>query len=61
MKRIRARGGFKPWGSAVSAVEMALWDLAGKISGQPVWKLIGGRTDALAAYASSAPDRSASR
>src|SRR5437660_513906 len=26
MLRIRRLGGFKPWGSAVSAIEMALWD-----------------------------------
>ena len=30
MLRIRQRGAFKPWGSAVSAIEMALWDVAGK-------------------------------
>ena len=43
MRRIRNRGGFKPWGSAVSAVEMALWDLAGKAAGLPVYKLLGGK------------------
>ena len=43
MRRIRSRGGFKPWGSAVSAVEMALWDLAGKAAGLPVYKLLGGK------------------
>jgi L-alanine-DL-glutamate epimerase-like enolase superfamily enzyme len=43
MLRIRQRGGFKPWGSAVSAVEMALWDLAGKAAGLPVYKLLGGK------------------
>jgi L-alanine-DL-glutamate epimerase-like enolase superfamily enzyme len=26
-------GRFKPWGSAVSAIEMALWDIAGKAAG----------------------------
>jgi L-alanine-DL-glutamate epimerase-like enolase superfamily enzyme len=51
MRRIRARGGFKPWGSAVSAVEMALWDLAGKAAGLPVYKLLGGRVrDRVRAY-----------
>jgi L-alanine-DL-glutamate epimerase-like enolase superfamily enzyme len=43
MLRIRQRGGFKPWGSAVSAVEMALWDVAGKVAGLPVFKLLGGK------------------
>ena len=43
MRRIRQRGGFKPWGSAVSAIEMALWDIAGKAAGLPVYKLLGGK------------------
>lgn len=43
MKRIRSRGGFKPWGAAVSAIEIALWDLAGKAAGLPVYKLLGGK------------------
>src|SRR3954451_23692891 len=43
MRKIRQRGGFKPWGSAVSAIEMALWDLAGKAAGLPVHKLLGGK------------------
>jgi L-alanine-DL-glutamate epimerase-like enolase superfamily enzyme len=29
MLRIRQRGAFKPWGGAVSAIEMALWDVTG--------------------------------
>ncbi len=40
---IRRMGSFKPWGSAVSAIEMALWDIAGKAAGQPVYKLLGGK------------------
>src|SRR5687768_9690277 len=43
MRKIRQRGGFKPWGSAVSAIEMALWDMAGKAAGLPVYKLLGGK------------------
>lgn len=29
--------------SAISAVEIALWDILGQALGQPVWKLLGGR------------------
>jgi D-galactarolactone cycloisomerase len=28
--------------AAISGVDIALWDLAGKILGQPVWRLLGG-------------------
>jgi L-alanine-DL-glutamate epimerase-like enolase superfamily enzyme len=35
-------------------LDLALWDLAGKIQGKPVWKLLGGRRDRVPAYASSA-------
>lgn len=34
-------------------VEAAVWDLIGKAAGQPVWKLLGGRSDRLLAYAST--------
>ena len=43
MLRIRQRGAFKPWGAAVSAIEMALWDAAGKAAGLPVHRLLGGK------------------
>jgi L-alanine-DL-glutamate epimerase-like enolase superfamily enzyme len=43
MLKIRRFGAFKPWGSAVSAIEMALWDIAGKAAGVPVYKLLGGK------------------
>jgi L-alanine-DL-glutamate epimerase-like enolase superfamily enzyme len=43
MLKIRQRGAFKPWGSPVSVIEMALWDLAGKAAGLPVHRLLGGK------------------
>lgn len=43
MMKIRRMGAFKPWGSAVSAIEIALWDIAGQVAGVPVYKLLGGK------------------
>jgi L-alanine-DL-glutamate epimerase-like enolase superfamily enzyme len=34
-------------------LDLALWDLAGKITGQPCWKLLGGLSHRVRAYASS--------
>ena len=49
--KIRRLGAFKPWGSAVSAIEMALWDIAGQAAGVPVYKLLGGKIrDRVRAY-----------
>ncbi|RPI44842.1 MAG: mandelate racemase, partial [Betaproteobacteria bacterium] len=39
---------------ATSAIDVALWDLAGKALDAPVWKLLGGYRDRLPVYASSA-------
>ena len=38
----------RPW-----PVEVALWDIIGKATGQPVYKLLGGGSDKLKAYAST--------
>ena len=39
--------------AAISAVDIALWDIFGKSVGEPVWRLLGGRKlEAMPAYAS---------
>jgi len=43
VRRMRRSGGFKPWGKIMSTIEMALWDIAGKDAGIPVYKLLGGK------------------
>ncbi|HZO54106.1 MAG TPA: enolase C-terminal domain-like protein, partial [Bryobacteraceae bacterium] len=43
MLKIRRLGAMKPWGAAVSAIEIALWDIAGQAAGVPVYKLLGGK------------------
>ncbi len=40
-------------------LEVALWDLMGKISGQPLWKLMGGRSNQVRLYASCGERRPA--
>ena len=38
---------------AISAIDIALWDIMGKVTGQPVFNLLGGKTrDRIRAYAS---------
>ena len=39
--------------SCLSAIDIALWDILGKTSNQPVWRLLGGFARPLRAYASS--------
>jgi L-alanine-DL-glutamate epimerase-like enolase superfamily enzyme len=36
---------------AYSAVDLALWDLKGKVAGQPLYKLLGGARESAPAYA----------
>ncbi len=48
-------GGGSPAGlvtRAVSAIDVALWDIRGKALGQPVYKLLGGFADCVPTYAS---------
>ena len=42
----------RPW-----PMDVALWDLAGKIRGEPVWQLVGGAERRIRAYASSGVQR----
>ena len=35
---------------ALSAIDIALWDIKGKVTGQPVWKLLGGARERVPAY-----------
>lgn len=44
-----ARGGIASF--AISALDIALWDLRGKTAGQPLWQMAGGTSDRCKAYA----------
>ncbi len=38
---------------AISGIDMALWDLLGQVTGQPIWRLLGGKyRDKIQPYAS---------
>lgn len=37
----------------LASIDLALWDLKGKVTGQPVWKLLGGCRDKILAYGST--------
>jgi L-alanine-DL-glutamate epimerase-like enolase superfamily enzyme len=51
-KSIRQFGGPSRQAGGVCAVEMALWDLCGKVYGVPAWQLLGGRyRDKIRLYA----------
>ena len=39
---------------AVAAIDMALWDIKGKVQGQPLARLLGGHRDSAPTYASGA-------
>jgi D-galactarolactone cycloisomerase len=51
--------GGRPW-----TLEVAVWDVVGRALGEPLWRLLGGRSESLVAYASNAerlvaPERAA--
>jgi L-alanine-DL-glutamate epimerase-like enolase superfamily enzyme len=56
-KRIRQFGHHGRQGGGVSGVEMALWDLAGKAYGVPVYQMLGGKyRDKIRLYADTPED-----
>ena len=42
-QRLKALGAYRQGATALSAVEQALWDLAGQAAGVPIWRLLGGK------------------
>ena len=48
--RLNPRAQTGAWSSAISAVDIALWDIKGKHLGQPVWRLLGGYSATVPAY-----------
>ena len=41
-----------PFAQAIAGVDIALWDLAARRQGEPLWRLLGGRRDVVPTYAS---------
>ena len=57
-KHIKQYGGHGRMGGGVSGVEMALWDLAGKAYGVPVYQMLGGKfRDSVRIYADTPSSR----
>jgi L-alanine-DL-glutamate epimerase-like enolase superfamily enzyme len=49
-RAFNARAQTGMWSSAVSAVDIALWDIKGKHYKEPVWRLLGGAQNPVPAY-----------
>ena len=50
LKQFNARVQTGMWSSAVSAIDIALWDIKGKHYNEPVWRLLGGAQNPVQAY-----------
>jgi L-rhamnonate dehydratase len=50
LKQFNARVQTGMWSSAVSAIDIALWDIKGKYYKEPVWRLLGGAQNPVQAY-----------
>ncbi len=49
-KQFNPRGQTGMWSSAVSAIDIALWDIKGKFYKEPVWRLLGGAQNPVQSY-----------
>jgi gluconate/galactonate dehydratase len=57
-RRIKQFGGHGRQGGGVSAIEIALWDLAGKAYGVPIYQMLGGKfRDKVRVYSDTDADR----
>jgi L-alanine-DL-glutamate epimerase-like enolase superfamily enzyme len=52
---LRMREAKTPW-RVLSAADIALWDLAGKVAGLPAWQLAGGCRDKAKVYVATHPE-----
>ncbi len=50
LKQFNARVQTGMWSSAVSTIDIALWDIKGKHYEEPVWRLLGGAQNPVQAY-----------
>ena len=50
LKQFNARVQTGMWSSAVSTIDIALWDIKGKHYKEPVWRLLGGAQNPVQAY-----------
>ena len=41
-----------PFAQAIAGVDIALWDLCARRAGEPLWRMLGGRSPAIRVYAS---------
>jgi L-alanine-DL-glutamate epimerase-like enolase superfamily enzyme len=41
-----------PFAQSIAGLDTALWDLSGKLAGQPLWRLLGGTSASFGVYAS---------
>lgn len=41
-----------PFAQCIAGIDIAVWDLAAQAAGQPLWRMLGGSSPALAVYAS---------